>query len=152
MIRCIPLGICAWNFRLDGEGHRGFLKLTIAGEQGSVSVDDVQFDVRKHGIFSGRWTLNYQGEEVALAQKSSPLTRTFELQTPDGTLQLFASSPLGRSFQLHRGDALLADIYPDHPATRRARIDLKVGQWDAPIVFFAFWLVALMWHRAAQSG
>ena len=136
MIRCIPLGICSWDFRLEGEGHKGQLKFAMTGEQGAVIVDAVRFDVRKHGVFSGRWTLCYRGDEVVQAQKSSPFTRAFQLETPDGLIQLTPLSPLGRSFRVCRGEEVLATISPDHPATRRACIEIQTDRWDAPVLFF----------------
>jgi hypothetical protein len=50
MIRCIPRGICSWNFLLDGAGHQGTLELGWMGEQGAITVDDIAFEVQKHGV------------------------------------------------------------------------------------------------------
>jgi hypothetical protein len=152
MIRCIPRGICSWNFVLDGAGHQGILELGWMGEQGAITVDGIPFDIQKHGMFSGRWTLNHEGQEVASAQKSTAFTRTFEIQDPSGELVLRAESALGRSFRLERSDDVIATVRPDHAFTRRASIEILTKQWDLPTVYFSFWLVALMWRRAAQSN
>ena len=152
MIRCIPRGICSWNFVLDGAGHQGILALGWMGEQGTITVDEIHFDIQKHGVFSGHWTLNHEGQEVASAQKSTAFTRTFEIQDPGGELVLRAKSPLGRSFRLERSNDVIATMFPDHAFTRRATIAILTKQWDLPTLYFSFWLVVLMWRRAAQSN
>jgi hypothetical protein len=152
MIRCIPSGICSWNFLLDGAGHQGTLEFGWMGEQGAITVDDIAFEVQKHGVFSGRWTLDHEGKEIGSAQKSTAFTRTFEIQDPSGELVLRAESPLGRSFRLERSDNVIATMRPDHAFTRRASIEILTKQWDLPTVYFSFWLVVLMWRRAAQSN
>ena len=124
MIRCKPNGICSWNFLLDGEGHRSTLEFNLLGEQGAIEVDGERFDVRKHGTFSGHWTLDHAGSEMASAQKSTAFTRTFDVQDRSGSLLLRAESAFGRSFRVERFGKVIATIFPDHPFTRRAKIEI----------------------------
>lgn len=128
------------------------MQLGWFGEEGSVTVAGVHFAVKKHGMLSGHWTLRYEGEETISAKKCSAFTRTFELDAPGGPLLLRAESPLTRCFRLERGEETIATIRPDHPLTRRATIQVLSPDWDAPEIFFAFWLVVLMWRRAAQNN
>jgi len=151
VIRCRPDGICSWNFLLDGEGHRSVLEFNWLGEQGVLTVDGKRFDVRKHGTFSGHWTLDHAGSEMVSAQKSTTFTRTFEVQGPHGALVLRAESAFGRSFRVERSGNVIATIFPDHPLTRRAKIEIFTGKLDFATVSFLFWLVVLTWRRAAQS-
>ena len=74
MIRCIPKGICSWDFVLDGEGHRSTLEFNWLIEQGAINADGKKFDVRKHGMFGGHWTLDHAGIALASAQKSNLFT------------------------------------------------------------------------------
>ena len=152
MIRCIPRGICSWNYLLEGEGHRGTLESAWIGEQGAITVDAIAFEIQKQGVFSGCWTLEHEGQEVASARKSSAFARTFEIQDPSGDFVLRATSPLGRSFRLERPEEVIATFCPDHAFTRRATIEISVAKWDLPTVYFSFWLVVLMWRRASQSS
>jgi len=128
------------------------LALNGIGEQGAIRLEGVQFEVRKHGMFSGYWTLDHEGNEVASGQKSTAFGRTFAIQDPSGDLILRAESAIGRSFRLERSGEIIATMVPDHILTRRATIDIRTETWDFPTVCFSFWLVALMWRRAAQSN
>jgi hypothetical protein len=152
MIRCKPKGICSWDFLLDGEGHHASLVFNWVGEQGFITADGRPFEVRKHGAFSGHWTLNQGRESVASAQKTSAFTRTFEIQNAEDNLVLSAESALGRSFRVERSGEVIATITPDHAFTRRATIETFSQKWDFPSVCFAFWLVVLIWRRAASSS
>ena len=152
MIRCKPKGICSWDFYLEGEGHPASLEFNWLSEQGAVIADGERFEVRKHGVLSGHWTLDRGGQEVASAQKSTAFTRTFEIQSPMGSLVLRAESAFGRSFRVERSGDVIATIVPDHAFTRRATIETLVQKWDFPTISFAFWLVVLTWRRAAKSS
>jgi len=151
MIRCMPKGLCSWDFSLDGEGHHASLEFNWIGEQGTITADDVQFDVRKHGLFNGHWTLDHGPESVASAQKS-PFTRSFEIRRDEETLLLRAEFPLAYSFRVERSEEVILTIAPDHDFTRRGSIDTLGHKWDFRIVCFAFWLVVLTWRREARPS
>ena len=148
----MPKGICSWNFILDGEGHHASLDFTWVGEQGVITADGTSFDVCKHGITSGRWTLDNAGEHVVTAQKPSALWRTFEIQDIHHTLVLRAESPFGRRFRIEGSNGVIATIVPDHAFTRRATIETLEQNCDFTTISFAFWLTVLTWRRAARSN
>ena len=152
MIRCKPKGICSWNFFLDGEDHHAYLEFNWFGEQGTITADDTSFEVRKHGIWSGHWTLDLDGGSVASAQKSSAFTRTFEIKNAEGTLLLCAKSWGSFHFRFERSGEVMATISRDHALTRRATIETLAEKWDFPTICFAFWLVVLTWRRSASSS
>ncbi len=152
MIRCLPKGLCSWNFDLDGEGHHADLDFNWLGEQGAISIDGTVFDVCKHGIASGHWTLNQAGEELVTAQKVSAFFRTFELQDRDRTLVLRAEAAFGRSFRIDASNDLIATIVPDHAFTRRATIEIHTQGCEFTTLSFAFWLTVLTWRRAAKNN
>src|SRR6516165_9248871 len=85
---------------------------------------NTSFEVRKHGMLSGHWTLGQGRESVASAQKSSTFTRTFEIQSAEVTLVLGTESAFGRGFRIERSGQVLATIRPDDAFTRRAIIDI----------------------------
>jgi hypothetical protein len=152
MIRCKPKGICSWDFFLDGEDHHASLEFNWLAEHGAITADDVPFEVRKHGVFSGRWTLDGDRRPVASAEKSSVFTRTFEIRKRGDALVLRAESALGRSFRLERSGEVIATIRPDHAFTRRATIEVPARRWHFPTICFAFWLAVLTWRRDASSS
>ena len=152
MIRCRPQGICSWSFYLEGEGNRASLEFSWMSEQGTIIADGAHFEVRKHGVLSGHWTLDHAGQEIASAQKSSAFTRTFEIESPMGSLVLRAESSFTRRFRVERSGDLVATISPDHAFTRRARIGILARDCDFPTICFLFWLTALTWRRAASKS
>ena len=152
MIRCMPMGICSWNFVLEGEGHHASLDFTWLGEQGAITADGTSFDVCKHGITSGHWTLDHAGNHIVTAQKSSAFFRTFEIQDLHQTLVLRAESPFGRRFRVAGAKDVVATIVPDHVFTRRATIETFAQNLDFTTISFSFWLAALTWRRAARSN
>ncbi|WP_182867305.1 hypothetical protein [Stieleria mannarensis] len=151
-VQCLPQGICSWNYNLSGGTLAGKTELRATSEQGALVVDGTAFAVEKNGIFSGQWTLKYDGSEVAAAQKRSAFTRTFDIDAPGGPLLLVADSGFSRCFALRQGEETMATMRPDHPLTRRGKIEILTSDYDSPTVLFAFWLVALMWRRAAQNN
>ena len=151
MIRCTPQSICSWDFQLEGEGHRASTQCNWASEQGSIVADGVDFDVSKHGLGSGRWTLERAGEVITTAQKAT-LRRTFELESPMGPLLLQAESMFGRAFRLERSGRAVASVRTEHAFTRRATIELHEVDLHWPTVCFSFWLAVVTWRRAARSN
>jgi hypothetical protein len=151
MIRCLPAGLCSWNYRLAGDGRQAATTINWFSEQGTIAIAGVAFDVRKQGVMSGRWTLERQGAVVISAEKPSLLTRTYELHNAEAHWTVSAESALGRGFRVQRDGATLGTIRPDHPFTRRATIELFKDRGDFPAICFAFWLVVLAWRRAASS-
>jgi hypothetical protein len=152
MIRCLPAGLCSWNYRLSGDGRQAATTINWFTEQGTITVAGVVFEVRKQGPLSGRWTLERQGAVVISAEKPSALTRTYELQNADAHWTVRAESAMGRGFCVERNGAAIATIRPDHLFTRRATIEILADNGDFPAICFAFWLVVLAWRRAAAAN
>lgn len=152
MIACTPRGLCSWNYTLKGDGHSAEAALQMFTEQGSLVVDGVDFEIRKHGFASGLWTLEREASVIISAQKSSPLTRTVELSNAEASWTLEAESAFGRSFRVQRGGSIVAAIRPAHMFTRRAMIELVRDDGDFTAVCFAFWLAVIAWRRAASKN
>jgi hypothetical protein len=149
MIQCTPLGVCSWNFQLDGNGDQAILEFDWIGEQGSIRINGVDHAVSKHGVFSGHWSLDSNQETIYTAQKSSAFTRSFEVTGASGSAVLRARSAFGRTM-VFQGTGVDCEISPAHPFTRRAFIN---GDYDDfRRVSFAFWLAALVWRRSARNN
>lgn len=151
-IRCIPKGIRSYNFHLEGDGRQADLTFEWLAEEGLIEIDREVHEVRKDGALSGHWILESGGRTVASAQKSSVITRTFELEDSEARLTLRARSALGRSFRVEESGRGVAIIRPDHPFTRRATIHAGSNPITFTTLVFAFWLVVLMWRRGDSSG
>jgi hypothetical protein len=145
------MGVCSWDFALDGDGDHATLKFNWGSEQGSLTTDGMCFEVRKHGAFSGHWTLEREGARVASAQKSDALTRKFEIEDCDGRYVLHPEVALGRGFLIECSSNVVAAVRPDHALTRRSTIETFAEDCEFATTAFAFWLVALTWRRDAES-
>lgn len=151
-IRCLPKGICSWDYAFSGDEIEGDLSFESFGEKGGVTINGTKFDVIHQGWFSGAWSLRHEAGDVVTAEKKSAFAREFALETPDGPMVLSPEAVLHRSFLLRRSDETIAGFRPDHAFTRRATIGVESETWDSPVVMFSFWLVGLMWRRDAQSS
>jgi hypothetical protein len=149
MIRCLPKGLCSWNFDIATSEHTASVEFNWLSEQGNITIDGEYFEVRKQGFLSGQWALETNSKTIATAQKSSAFTRSFELETSSGAVVLHAQSALGRTMLLE-GSGFNGVIAPDHPFTRRASITGKIS--DFRTACFAFWLTVLLWRRASKNN
>jgi len=150
MIQCTPIGICSWDFKLSGATDNAILKFNWLNEQGTVTVNGHRFNVNKHGMLSGKWTLDQSNLTLASAQKG--FTRSFDVRDETGRLTLVAESPFGRSFAIRREGVLIARIVPKHLFTRRSEITLIRQTVDFTTTAFMFWLVLMTWRRAANNN
>ncbi|MCA9187595.1 MAG: hypothetical protein R3E01_35540 [Pirellulaceae bacterium] len=147
-IRCLPQGICSWNFYVTDGARNASIEFNWVGEQGRIVVDGVVYDIDKGGWLSGHWELNLDGQRICSAQKASIFTRTFDMTTETGQIRLSAVAPVSRSMRLE-GDGFSADIVPVHPWTRRTNITGTIP--DLAVACFAFWLTVLLWKRQAEN-
>lgn len=152
MIRCLPKGVCSWNFILEGDGILAELTYGSFKEKGTIVLNGYSYEVNKPSMMSGEWTLTQAGREIATARKESVFKRTFSVTMGLDEWQLRAESSLGRSFLIVRSNKMIGQISPMHPFTRRAKIEMVNPEYDGKLVAFSFWLVALMWRRAASSS
>ena len=149
-IQCIPKSICSWDYWLKTNEGTSSLTIGTMLEQGTISHAGRKRAVVKHGWLSGRWTLG-TGNDKANAYKTSAFSNTFLISDRTGKYRL-SSSIFGREFTLKRGNELLAKFTPDHMFTRRATIQVRRQECEFTTLLFCFWLVALMWKRAANQS
>ncbi len=128
------------------------MKLNWLSEQGLLVADGTSFKLRKHGFFSGHWTLEIGGQELAVAQKSTIFGRAFEISSPMGDLRLIPHSMFSRRFRIECAGKVIARISPDHPFTRRSKIEIQSADFDFPTVCFAFWLIVIIWRRSSGDS
>lgn len=125
-------------------------KFNFWNEQGSFVLAGNHYRI-EHAWLSAEWSLNLEGEAVALAVKPNPLTRFFEVFYANQKLVLRAESPLTRTFLIEQDEQVLGTIQPMHLFTRRALVDCS-SSVAMPVQIFLFWLTVLMWKRAANNS
>lgn len=160
MIRAVPTAWYSSNFRLSREDEAvGFLKLARLKEEASFSVKDIVFEMYREGM-AGDFVLAFQGNPIARADKTSVLTRTFEITVEGQRYALEAESSVQRAFRLRSGDGpedgegdtdTLGRIAPESWFSRRATVDLP-DDLPLPVQVFCLWLVLVMWNRAAAAA
>ena len=152
MLTCLPKSLCNWNFEVTGSpAGRASVNFDFFTEQGDISLGGSSFAVRKHGPFSGHWTLENGGQIIVEANKPNALFRSFELQVGNVQFTVKARSAFTRSFDFSIGGQNVGVIRPAHPLTRRAFIECAAEIPDLAQLF-AFWLVVLTWKRAANNA
>lgn len=152
MLECRPKFLCSWNFLVFGlAAGAASIDFDWLSEQGRIVIGPTCHEIRKHGPFSGHWTLEQSGRVVADALKPSALFRSFEMVAGDLRLTLGASSAIGRAFEIAMSGRVVGRIEPVHAFTRRAVIACS-DEVPGHIQLFAFWLAAATWRRAANSS
>ncbi|MEM8487891.1 MAG: hypothetical protein AAF564_20235 [Bacteroidota bacterium] len=149
-IRCLPKGICSWNFNLSGEAFAADVAFNLMSEQGQILLDGLVFEVVKPTMFDGHWKLEYKDQEVASASKTTALLRVFEVSSVEAVFSVRPAFAMSNSFLIEQDGVVMGRIVPDHMFTRRATIHMD-HEMQPHHVAFAFWLTVLMRRRAAQS-
>ncbi|BDS08701.1 hypothetical protein NT6N_37410 [Oceaniferula spumae] len=149
IMTCKPKSIFSSDSLLEGGGHRAELMFNWFGEQGSVSLDGKYYRVNKLGLFQGRWTLTDQSGVRVSAEKLSPFSRAFIIQSSGETYRLEAQSIFSRAMSLHGGRANLT-IAPNHMLTRKTTLSGSFP--DIETTCLAMWLTLLMWRRSSNNS
>lgn len=152
MLQFLPQSVFSWNFDITGAQHNGRLTFNWFSEQGTITYAGQAFDVVKHGIGSGHWTLEAAGEILCDAQKTNPFFRSFTVREAKGEWLLQAQSPLTRCYNLSNASGgIMGTICPLHPFTRTSRFDCDASVPETTQIF-CFWLAALTWKRAQKKN
>lgn len=151
MIECLPKSICSWDFTAELSSSTASVEYDWLTEQGQIILGNMGYDIRKHGVFSGRWTLEQSGRIVAEAHKPSAMFRSFEIDCHDAHFTVRAESALTRAFEIVLDERVIGYIRPMHAFTRRASIQCD-GSIPELMQLFSFWLVGLTWRRSASSN
>ncbi len=149
-IRCLPKGICSWDFNLSGREFAAQVDFNYMSEQGQILLDDLTFEVIKPNLFYGHWQLMYKDQEVARASKITAVLREFEVTSPEANFIVKPVFPMSNTFLFEQGGETLGKVEPDHMLTRRATIHMY-HEMQPHLIVFAFWLTVLMRRRAAKS-
>lgn len=149
---CQPKSWFSWSYSVIGNGRQADIVMKSMSESGSLTVDGESFAITKEGWLKGHWVLQQAGQAVATARKTSPFSRSVEVCVGDQTLLLEPEAVFRRSYRLRKNDIPLARIYPASWASRKAVIETYHADTSVALSCFAFWIVLLLWRRAASSS
>jgi len=150
MLTCNPQSLWSWNFTVSGpNGELGSITHRWCSEQGTLIWKGEPFEIVKHGVFSGVWSLEHNHSVLVNARKLSAFSRSFVLTTGSMQVELQAVSMFRRSFELRQAGLSVGLIYPKHAFSRVSFIDCtdEISEVES---LFAFWLVVLMWKRSRR--
>lgn len=152
MIECVPISFFSGNFEVRGlASGAAIVEYRVFSEQGRIFCGGREYVIRKHGVFSGHWTLECADAVVASGRKVSAMCRHFEVAGESLELTLRAESVMTRAFEIKSGYTLLGSIRPVHAFTRKATIQCAESVPEC-IQLFCFWLVALTWKRSSNAA
>lgn len=152
MLTASPRSIFSWSFTIYRDGapiadvDQGWFR-----ERGAFLLGGHTFEVLRTSMLQGEFALQSDGLRLAWAEKVSVFLRSFEVRCGDRTYSLRAVHPFTRRFGLYEDDRSIGSIRPLHMFTRKAHIDLP-DDVDLPVQVFMFWLVLVLWRRAARSS
>jgi len=152
MILGSPYSVFSWNYLLSGEDHEAYWDKKWSSEQCSILIDGAYYEVKKHGVASGRWTLEGDGQVHCSAKKLSAFKRSFDIESPMGLLNLGSNGAFKRSFYIGLEGEVVATIYPRSWYSRHVEMEILCEDYDFPTMAFALWLVILTWRREHGSG
>jgi hypothetical protein len=150
-IQARPKHLFSWGFDLylEGELLAGF-DMTWLREGGCFTYGERQYLLSREGFWSGDFLLVTDQEVLARAAKSA-FVRRFVVRTAERELVLEPASPFTRTFHLVENGLIVGYVVPNHLFTRACTLEFP-DDLPVPVQVFLFWLVALMWRRAAESS
>ena len=152
MFDCLPRSLFSRDFDVRGlSSGPAAVEFELFTEQGRILCAGEEYLIRKHGVFSGRWTLERGGAVVADARKVSAMSGRFEISGPSPLLTLRPVSLMGRSYEITSGYQVVGGIRPEHAFTRRTSVYCE-GSVPESVQLFCFWLTAMMWRRRSRSA
>jgi hypothetical protein len=152
MLRAIPRSLFSWDFSIrEDDVEVARLEVAWMSERGKLNIEGIDCNLHRQGWLSGPFVLEGNGTILAQADKPSAFVRHFEVEYGHRKLLLTAQSPFTRAFGVYDGNGEIGSIYPHHWFARKTTIDLP-DDVVLPVKAFMFWLVVLMWRRAAKSS
>ncbi len=152
MLRAIPKGFFSWDFTVLQDGVPiAEIDMSWFRERGEFDIVGQRYEVYRESWLAGRFVIQSAAGVLATAEKPSAFLRSFTVDHAGRRFQLKAMSPFGRSFGLSENGRLIGTVGPDFWLSRKATIDLP-EHIAVPAQVFIFWLVLILWRRAARSS
>jgi hypothetical protein len=146
-----PRHVFSWDFDLflDREFLAGF-DMSWLREGGHFTYGDKEYHLSREGLWSGDFLLISDQEALVRAAKSA-FVRRFIVQTGDREFLLEPASVFTWSFRLVENGVVVGYVLPNHLFTRACTLEFP-DDLPVPVQVFLFWLVVLMWRRAADAA
>jgi hypothetical protein len=152
MLKAKPSSLFSWAYDLyEDEKLIAQMGMSWFKEGGRFVWEGGEYQLSREGLWSGSFLLQLDGRTLAEATKVSPFFRCFDVRVGERTLMLKAASVFTREFHLIANDTLVGSVAPDGFFSRQCTISFP-DDLPRPVQVFLFWLVILMWRRAAQSS
>ena|SRR5271157_3624054 len=149
MLALVPHNVLSWDFSVLRDGSPvAEIDVSWFREKGTLTVDGVQYPVYREHLMSGAFILEFNGTQLARAEKPSALFRCFLVKHAGQTYTLKAETALFRKFVLLENDREVGSITPEGPIIRNAMVDLP-DNLPLPVQVFLIWLTVILWKRAA---
>jgi hypothetical protein len=162
VLHAIPSAWYSSKFEITRCGRElGLLKPSWWSERATFSVKDVEFEMYRESLM-GDFVLAFEGAVLARADKPSAFERRFVLTVEERRYVLESESAFRRAFRLRATDGETGDgdvepgevvgrIAPEGALTRDTTVDLPEAL-PLPVQAFCFWLVLVLWNRAAGAA
>jgi hypothetical protein len=152
MLDATPHHVFSWDFTVS-RGGRPVAEVDMSWfrERAEVDIGGRAYQVQRESIIDSTFSLSSGGEVLARAQKLSVFTRTFEVTVAGRRFELRALSAFRRGFGLFQQRREVGRVMPVSWLGRKASIELP-DDLPLPVQVFVFWLVIVLWRRAANSS
>jgi hypothetical protein len=150
-IDAIPKGFFSWGYDLYlRDVPLVSFDVSWLREKGAFVWDGTHYELFRETPLLGDFVIQEDNAVLARAAKST-LIRQFAITAGERTFVLKGANPFTRRFVLMENDLVAGEFCPNHPFTRKSIAEFP-DDLPVPVCVFLFWLVVLMWRRAAGSS
>lgn len=151
VLHALPTSWFKPAFRLvRDEREVGHLAMSSFRERATFTVKDVEFAFYRESM-AGDFVLEFQGSVLARAQKASAFRQRFTLAFEGQSYTLAPVTWFGRTFVLREGGEEVGHVRPLSAFSHKTDLDLP-DALPLPLRVFCFWLVLILWKRAAAAA
>lgn len=153
MLELVPQGWFSWNFTvLQNGGPIAEIRMSSGREKAELAIADATYTTARERLMSGLFILEFNGAQVATAEKPSAFLCSFNVVHEGKTYILKAASSFGRKFVLidREFERELGSIRPAGIFTRKATAELP-DELPLPVRIFVLWLTLILWKRQSEQ-
>ncbi len=152
MLMARPPRLFTQNYDVtDGEDVVASVRFHLFSQNGEIEMSGRTLMIDRKG-FTGPFQLHAGPRRLASAERPSLVRRRWVISAPDAApIELTPTSWSIRNVTVRQGGVPIGSISRTSVVRREARIDLP-EELSIELRMFCFWLVALLWRRAAQSS
>jgi hypothetical protein len=151
MLHATPRGLFTWGFTVRQDGNKiADIDSSWLGERADIKVEGQTYSAYRESLLAGTFVLQSGERTLARARKASAFVRAFDIDFADRPMELKAASVWRREFGLFENGAQVGRISPAGWFSWQAVIDLP-PDIPLPVQLFLFWLVLVLWRRAAAA-